>query len=182
MSTPELANYIDLYKIPAIRGYRTEINLNVHEYLKQLDRLLREGFVISIDYGYPARRYYAADRNRGTLLCYHKHQASQNPYQNVGAQDITSHVNFTAVRDWGQRLGLTTLGYCPQGVFLASLGIDEIVSKELAADPGFQTEILKIKGLLFGMGDTHQVIVQYKGQRAVGSLRGFTLKNSLNRL
>ncbi len=182
LSTTDLQDYINLYQIPAIRGYRTEINLNISDYLKRLDNILSEGFVISIDYGYSAREYYAAERNRGSLLCYHKHTAHENPYRNVGDQDITAHVNFTSLKDWGARLGMKSLGYCPQGTFLASLGINEIVSNELETSPNFQIEMLKIKGLLFGMGDSHKVMIQYKGKRDLARLRGFKFKNSLDRL
>jgi SAM-dependent MidA family methyltransferase len=182
LSTPDLADYIELYRIPALRGYRTEINLNIRKYLQQLDNLLAEGFVVSIDYGYSARDYYSAERSRGTLVCYYRHQVNQNPYLNIGDQDISSHVNFTSVRDWGKNLGLKSLGYSPQGVFLASLGIDEIVTRELESHPDFIAELPKIKGLLFGMGDTHKVLIQYKGKRDPGNLRGFALKNSLSRL
>lgn len=182
LSTTDLQNYIDRYQIPAIRGYRTEINLNISDYLNRLDNILSEGFVISIDYGYSSREYYAAERYRGSLLCYHKHTAHENPYRNVGDQDITAHVNFTSLKDWGARLGMKSLGYCPQGTFLASLGIDEIVSNELETSPNFQIEMLKIKGLLFGMGDSHKVMIQYKGKKDLAGLRGFKLKNSLDRL
>jgi len=177
-----LKSYINRYQIPSIKGYRTEINLNISDYLKRLDNILSEGFVISIDYGYAAREYYATGRNRGSLLCYHKHTANENPYRNVGDQDITTHVNFTSLKNWGTVLGMNSLGYCPQGIFLASLGIDEIVSNELETNPNFQIEMLKIKGLLFGMGDSHKVLIQYKGNRNLPGLRGFKLKNSLDRL
>jgi SAM-dependent MidA family methyltransferase len=182
LSNAVLKNYINRYQIPPIKGYRTEINLNISNYLKRLDNILSEGFVISIDYGYAAREYYATGRNRGSLLCYHKHSANENPYRNVGDQDITAHVNFTSLKNWGTVLGLKSLGYCPQGIFLASLGIDEIVSNELETSPNFQIEMLKIKGLLFGMGDSHKVLIQYKGNRNLPGLRGFKLKNSLDRL
>ncbi|CAB1060006.1 SAM-dependent methyltransferase, MidA [Olavius sp. associated proteobacterium Delta 1] len=182
LSTVDLHNYINRFQIPAIRGYRTEINLNILNYLNRLDDILSEGFVISIDYGYSGREYYAAERNRGSLLCYHKHRVNQNPYQHVGDQDITAHVNFTSLKNWGAMLGMQSLGYCPQGIFLASLGIDEIVSNELANSPNFQIEMLKIKGLLFGIGDSHKAMIQYKGKRDLAGLRGFKLKNSLARL
>jgi SAM-dependent MidA family methyltransferase len=182
LSTPELQSYITRYQIPAIRGYRTEINLTLSDYLSRLDKLLSAGFVISIDYGYAAREYYSAERSRGTLLCYHKHRAHEDPYRHVGSQDITAHVNFTDLKDQGELLGLKPLGYCPQGIFLASLGIDEIVSAELETGSNFQTEMLKIKSLLFGMGDSHKVMIQYKGKKDLPGLRGFKFKNSLDRL
>ena len=118
LSTSDLAEYISHYKIPEISGYRTEINLKIWDYLKSLDKILSEGFVISIDYGYSAREYYTAERNTGTLFCYYRHRVNDNPYTNIGDQDITAHVNFTSLADWGNRLGMKTIGYCPQGLFL----------------------------------------------------------------
>lgn len=182
LSTDHLQDYIKRYQIPSQKGYRTEVNLNILQYLKRLDAILTEGFVISIDYGYSAREYYAADRNRGSLLCYYRHTVNDNPYRHVGEQDITAHVNFTALRDWGVEMRMMPLGYCPQGIFLASLGIDEIVSGELASSPNYHKEMLKIKGLLFGMGDTHKVMVQHKGRKEMNALRGFRYKNRLDRL
>jgi SAM-dependent MidA family methyltransferase len=182
LSSAELKSDISRYHIPPIQGYRTEINLNISDYLNRLDNILAEGFVISIDYGYAAREYYSPDRNRGTLLCYHRHKVNENPYVHVGDQDITAHVNFTALRDRGTEIGMMPLGFCPQGLFLASLGIDEIVSAELERSPNFQMELLKIKGLLFGMGDSHQVLIQYKGKKDFEGLRGFQMKNRLDRL
>ena len=101
---------------------------------------------------------------------------------NIGHQDITAHINFSALKDWGNDLGLKTIGYCPQGTFLASLGIDEIVTKELEKDPAFQLELLKIKDLLFDTGESHQAMIQYKGKSHIQDLRGFKLKNRMNRL
>ncbi|MEC4686232.1 MAG: SAM-dependent methyltransferase [Nitrospirota bacterium] len=182
LSTPLLEEYIRRYRIPGITGYRTEVNLRLRGFLEEINNLLSEGFVITIDYGYPSWEYYAEERSRGTLLCYHRHTCNEDPYGYIGEQDITAHVNFSALRDWGEDVGMRTIGYCPQGTFLVSLGIDRVISGMLSADPGFQSEIPKIKGLLLGMGDTHKVMVQYKGNRKSGSLRGFELRNRLNLL
>ncbi len=182
LSRPQLSTYIKRYDFPNIKGYRTEINLRIFEYLKRLHHKLLEGFIISIDYGYSASEYYSEERYQGTLLCYSKHMTNENPYINIGNQDMTAHVNFTSLRDWGNELGLRTLGYCPQGTFLASLGIDKIISKELEIDPHFHKELLKIKNLLFDMGESHQVMIQYQGERNFPTLKGFMLKNRMNRL
>lgn len=181
-STAALPDYISRYAIPAIKGYRTEVNLNINGFMRDVDRILAEGFIITIDYGYPAWEYYAEERRNGTLVCYQRHKISATPYIEVGQQDITAHVNFTSLKDLGQSLGMAPLGYCSQGAFLVSLGIDEVVSRELAHNPTFDRDLLKIKSLLFGMGDSHKVMIQYKGMRDVKSLQGFALKNRLNML
>jgi SAM-dependent MidA family methyltransferase len=182
LSTDDLAAYIERYEIPRVTGYRTEANLKIKEYLTSLNQILCQGVVITIDYGYAAREYYDPQRRTGTLLCYSNHQVDENPLINVGRQDITAHVNFTALRDWGEALGFKTIGYCSQGAFLASLGIDELISTATQRDRGFQKDLQKIKSLLFGMGDSHQVMVQYKGKSEMELLRGFALSNRLNRL
>jgi SAM-dependent MidA family methyltransferase len=182
LSTDDLVVYIERYEIPRITGYRTEANLKIKEYLTSLNQILCQGAVITIDYGYAAREYYDSQRRTGTLLCYSNHQIDENPLINVGRQDITAHVNFTALRDWGEALGLKTIGYCSQGAFLASLGIDELISTAMQRDRGFQKDLQKIKSLLFGMGDSHQVMVQYKGKSEMEILRGFALSNRLQRL
>lgn len=182
LSTPDLEEYLRRYRIPEITGYRTEVNLRLRGFLEEINNLLSEGFVITVDYGYPSWEYYAEERSRGTLLCYHRHTCNEDPYGYVGEQDITAHVNFSSLRDWGEEAGSRAIGYCPQGTFLVSLGIDRVISDMLSADPGFQGEIPKIKGLLLGMGDTHKVMVQYKGRRELRSLRGFELRNRLNLL
>jgi len=182
LSTPGLAEYISRYRIPGKAGYRTEVNLRIRDFLEEINGLLAEGFVMTIDYGYPFWEYYAEERSRGTLLCYYRHTCNEDPYLYVGEQDITAHVNFSSLKDWGEEMGLRTVGYCPQGTFLVSLGIDRVISGMLSADPSFQGEIPKIKGLLLGMGDTHKVMIQYKGKREIGGLTGFELRNRLNLL
>lgn len=182
LSTSDLAAYIARYQLPKISGYRTEVNLRVKDYLADLDRILTEGFVITIDYGYSAHEYYSAHRCSGTLLAYSKHRVNENPLVNIGSQDITTHINFTALRDWGVNANLKALGYCSQGAFLASLGIDQLVARELERNKSFQSELPNVKGLLFGMGDSHQVMLQYKGKKDLANLRGLGLSNRINRL
>jgi len=65
--------------------------------------------LVAIDYGYPAERYYSPARQRGTLRCYYQHQRHHNPYINIGRQDITAHVDFTALEVWGEVCGLDTM-------------------------------------------------------------------------
>ncbi len=182
IKNPALLEYINEYEIPEIEGYRTEVNLEMKGFLNVLSGVLREGFVLTIDYGYPAWEYYLPERTRGTLLCYHRHTVSENPYRLVGEQDITAHINFTSLVRWGREVGFEPLGYAPQGTFLISLGIDRLIQQNLEKDRGFERELPKIKGLLLGMGDTHKVLVQYKGENLPTGLSGFSLRNRLSLL
>ncbi len=174
----EVERYIEEYEIPPLTGYRTEVNLMMNNWLDDISHVLTEGFLFSIDYGYPAWQYYDKERMRGTLLCYYRHRLNEDPYRNIGSQDITAHVNFTSLKRWGETSGLTTVGYCPQGPFLISTRIDRVIEETFGESKDVPLEIMKIKGLLLpeGMGESHKVCIQYKGKGAP-RLSGFTLRN-----
>ncbi len=183
ISSLNLLKYLEEFNIDIASGYRTEINLKTKDWLKEISEILHEGFVITIDYGYTAKEYYDEERTKGTLLCYYKHQVNENPYENIGEQYITAHVNFSSLRKWGEEIGFKTIGYCPQGTFLISLGIDEAITELYSNPPDYESEILKIKGLILpqGMGESHRVMIQYKGER-LPTLRGFSMRNQINTL
>jgi SAM-dependent MidA family methyltransferase len=165
------------------RGYRTEVNLMIRDWLREVSKKLSEGFVMTIDYGYPAWDYYSDERVGGTLLCYHKHKLNENPYENIGEQDITAHVNFSSLKKWGEELGLKTAGYCSQGTFLIALGIDKVITELYGNSPDYLFEVAKIKGLLLpqGMGESHKVMIQYKGEGSP-ELTGFSMRNQAGAL
>jgi len=183
LSRPDIGEYFSDFGVSLGRGYRTEVNLRIRDWLKEAGRILREGFVLTIDYGYTSRDYFSEDRDRGTLLCYYHHQANEDPLKHIGLQDITCHVNFSALKKWGDPLGLTTIGLASQGSFLIAAGIDEEIRK-LSESPGdYQFELARIKKLILpqGMGESHMVMAQYKGE---GSpvLRGFSMRNQMRYL
>ncbi|MCI4625696.1 MAG: SAM-dependent methyltransferase [Candidatus Magnetoovum sp. WYHC-5] len=173
-------NYLKEFNIELPpNNYKTEINLALKDWLSDLATYLIDGFIFIIDYGYPAWEYYSPERNRGTLLCYYKHKINENPYINIGKQDITTHVNFTAIHKWAQSLNFQTLGYCTQGNFLISMEIDKI----LMITTTYMEDLPKIKRLILpqGMGESHKVIISYKGN-AHPELRGFSFKNHISKL
>lgn len=183
VSSLRLNHYFNVYLTEIPRGFKTEINLRIKDWLREIDNILSEGFILTIDYGYTAGEYYDEERSRGTLLCYHRHQYNENPYANIGGQDITAHVNFSSLKKWGDELGLTTVGYCPQGTFLVALGIDELIHELHRNSPDYSSEILKIKGLLLpqGMGESHKVMIQYKGDN-LPAMKGFSIRNQVDYL
>ncbi|MBW4669771.1 MAG: class I SAM-dependent methyltransferase [Cyanomargarita calcarea GSE-NOS-MK-12-04C] len=127
-STFELAKYFDLVGIKITEsvypeGYRSEVNLAALQWLSILSDKLQRGYVLTIDYGYPASRYYNPRRSQGTLQCYYQHHRHSNPYINIGQQDITTHVDFTALEKWGKQCGLDKVGFTQQALFLMSLGL-----------------------------------------------------------
>jgi SAM-dependent MidA family methyltransferase len=178
-----LVEYINEFSLELPEGYRTEINLRIKDWLATIQNILSEGFILTIDYGYPSHDYYSSERNRGTLLCYHKHQTTENPYMNVGEQDITAHINFSSVKKWGEELGFGTLGFCNQGTYLVSLGIDEMIQELLSNQKEYLFEVAKIKKLILPgtIGETHKVMIQYKGKH-IPELRGFSMKNQKDKL
>lgn len=183
VSTPDIVDYFKDFSVELEKGYQTEVNLKIRDWLNTVNAALEEGFVLTIDYGYTARDYYSEDRNRGTLLCYHRHQINEDPLQNVGEQDITAHVNFSSVKKWGDRIGLKTLGFCGQGPFLVSVGIEEEIQKLAAGPDDYLFGLARIKRLIMpqGMGESHMVMVQYKGS-GHPRLRGFSIRNQLRYL
>jgi len=104
-------------------GYRTEVNLQLIPWLKQVSQCLQRGFVLTIDYGYPAHQYYHPARCEGTLQCYYQHRYHDNPYRFVGTQDITAHVDITALERYGEQFGLHPLYITRQSLFLMALGL-----------------------------------------------------------
>ncbi|PSB22175.1 class I SAM-dependent methyltransferase [Phormidesmis priestleyi ULC007] len=129
-STSRLTDYFDLNGIDLFSpnypdGYRTEVNLAALDWLSLVCDRIQRGYILTIDYGYTATRYYNPRRSQGTLQCYYQHSHHNNPYINVGQQDITAHVDFTALEGQGDRCGLKTLGFTQQGLFLMALGLSD---------------------------------------------------------
>jgi SAM-dependent MidA family methyltransferase len=114
--------------------YETEINLAARAFVKSFARLLRRGALLFIDYGFPACEYYHPQRARGTLMCHYRHHAHDDPLVLAGLQDITAHVDFTAMATAGVDAGLEVLGFATQAQFLINTGITEILGETPAHD------------------------------------------------
>lgn len=183
VSNSELTNFFKSNSIYIPPGYRTEVNLKIRGWLEQVNAVMEEGFILTVDYGYTAGDYYSDERSNGTLLCFHRHQTVDDPYSNIGDQYITAHVNFSSLKKWGDELGLRNIGYCPQGTYLVALGIDEVISALYEDSPDYENEVRKIKGLILpqGLGESHKVMIQYKGNRSP-ELRGFSMRNQMGSL
>ncbi|MFO7030066.1 hypothetical protein B9T07_08440 [Limnospira fusiformis CCALA 023] len=133
LSTPQLADYfrlvgIDLLSDAYPEGYRTEVNLAALGWMETVARKLQRGFVLTIDYGYSADRLYSPTRREGTLQCYYQHRHHNDPYIYIGQQDITAHVDFTALQQKGRSLGLQTIGFTQQALFLMALGLGDRIA------------------------------------------------------
>ena len=115
-------------------GDRIEISPAAADWFARAAHGLQRGYALVIDYGYPAATLYRDHRLEGTLRAYRAHSVSDNPFQHVGEQDLTAHVDFTALRRAGEAAGLTFAGQTDQGAFLASLGMGDLLV-ELGQDP-----------------------------------------------
>jgi SAM-dependent MidA family methyltransferase len=188
-STPELAAYFELIGIELTQypdGYRSEVNLAALAWIDTVAQRLQRGYLLTIDYGYLADRYYSLGRRSGTLQCYAQHHHHNDPYINVGSQDITAHVDFTALQRQGDRCGLTAVGFTQQALFLMALGLGDRISTlgqggQQTATAGDITRIFQRRQVLqdlinpMGLGN-FGVLVQSKGLIEGGrSLRGLTV-------
>ncbi|TVQ12087.1 MAG: class I SAM-dependent methyltransferase [Leptolyngbya sp. DLM2.Bin27] len=188
-STPRLADYfafvgIDLADPQYAPGYRTEVHLAALDWMKTVATKLRQGYVLTVDYGYPASRYYSRARAQGTIQCYYHHAHHDNPYSHLGHQDITAHVNFTALERQGERCGLDTLGATQQGMFLMALGLGDRIAalgQIQASDPATVNLAIQRRDRLhqlinpMGLGN-FVVLVQGKGLTATARvLKGLTV-------
>jgi SAM-dependent MidA family methyltransferase len=108
--------------------YETEINLTARAFVKSFAARIERGALIFFDYGFPAAEYYHPQRSRGTLMCHYRHHAHDDPFVLPGLQDITAHVDFTAVADAGIETGHNVLGFVTQAQFLINCGITDILA------------------------------------------------------
>ena len=116
--------------IQSNQPYHSEINLALPSWIKHLSQCLSQGLILLIDYGFPRREFYFPERHMGTLMCHYQHRAHDNPLVFPGIQDITAHVDFTAVAEAAFDNGLTVAGYTHQAAFLASCGIHDLIQQE----------------------------------------------------
>ena len=98
--------------------------------MEDVSKVLGQGYVLTVDYGYPRDVYYSPERTEGTLMTYSEHRRNSDPLQAVGDCDITAHVDFTSLAERGEASGLQLAGYCDQHHFLVALGEEELLEIE----------------------------------------------------
>jgi SAM-dependent MidA family methyltransferase len=183
-SSLELAGYLDTVAVPWREyptGWRCEVGMDISRWLSEATDCLGRGYILTIDYGDLAANLYTAARRRGTLAVYQHHQMRDRPLAQPGRQDITAHVNFSALIEAGHALGLETIGFTTQAQFLGRLGIQSearalasrlypYADSERHTDRG-QSDYLRRSSLLSavstlldpgGLGSFH-VLVQQRG-------------------
>ena len=168
VSTWAINEYFAAQGITLHEGQQAEAGLEACDWITEVGRRIVHGFVLTIDYGHPAAELFDERHMRGTLLAYRKHQVSEDLYASPGDQDLTAHVNFTALETWGKRSGLETVEFTSQTAFLLALGQGNEFADLYDAgqtDPEQVRARLQLKTLIHpeGMGERFQVMLQRKG-------------------
>jgi SAM-dependent MidA family methyltransferase len=157
-------------------GYTSEVNLRVGPWIAALGASLARGVVLLVDYGLPRSHYYHAQRVAGTLRCHFRQRAHDDPFVNLGLQDITAWVDFTRVAEAASVAGLEVSGFATQAAFLLALGIERIVAAAPDAVSGARLAG-EARRLVMPeeMGEAFKVMALARGCEA--PLQGFTLQD-----
>ena len=161
-------------------GYTSELNLAAGGWIGSLAGTLQAGVALLIDYGFPRHEYYHPQRDRGTLMCHYRHRAHDDPFVYPGLQDITAHVDFTAVAERAVEAGLDVLGYNTQGLFLLANGVTELAQSD---DEREQLRLARQVRTLTLPGDMGELFkVMALGRDYEAPLRGFMLQDLRGKL
>jgi SAM-dependent MidA family methyltransferase len=161
---------------PFSENYIIEINLMADAFIKSLYDMLQQGLVLLIDYGFGAKTYYHPDRFEGTLMCHYQHKVHADPFLHVGEQDITAHVNFTAIADSALEAGFRFEGYTTQAQFLLHTGLLEAGSSDTLKTHLSHTQAIHQLTSPSEMGELFKVMALSKNCVSL-SLQGFSGKD-----
>lgn len=181
--SPQLAQRFNAIASELSAGYVSELNLAAEAWVASVAESLQAGVVLLLDYGFPQQEYYHPERQQGTLMCHYRHRAHDDPFVYPGLQDITSHVNFTALAETAVAAGLDVRGYNTQAFFLLANGITELAEK--IAETGERERLhmaQQIQTLTMPneMGELFKVMALSRDYN--GGLRGFELQDLRSRL
>jgi SAM-dependent MidA family methyltransferase len=164
-------------------GYVSEIGFAAEGWVRSVADILEQGVLLLVDYGFPRHEFYHPQRSSGTLMCHYRHRAHSDPLMLTGLQDITAHVDFTAIAEAGTDSKLSLLGYTSQALFLLGCGLDNIATQidqsDVRAYLRFTNEVKKLT-LPHEMGELFKVIALGRGIDL--ALAGFRLQNRRDRL
>ncbi|MBN1378176.1 MAG: SAM-dependent methyltransferase [Gammaproteobacteria bacterium] len=160
-------------------AYCSEINLQLKPWFNSLSDCLQVGVALIIDYGYPRAKYYMPERSMGTLMCHYRHRAHDEPLLWVGLQDITAHVDFTAVAEAAEAATMEVLAFAEQVRFLLDCGVESLLAESMqsAELPAQLNLIHQLKKLVLPgqMGELFKVMAVAKQYNH--PLAGFSKKN-----
>jgi len=163
--------------------YVSEIGLAASAWIAEWGRILERGVLLLFDYGFPRHEYYHPQRSSGTLMCHYRHRAHEDPLWWPGLNDITAHVDFTAIAEAGFEAGLEILGYTSQAQFLFNCGITEILDRLPKNDEKTSVTEARNVGKLISpheMGELFKVIALGRGLKE--PLRGFARGDRIHAL
>jgi SAM-dependent MidA family methyltransferase len=169
-------------RMPPLPGYQSDINLQAEAWVRDLGRWLRRGAAVLIDYGFPQAEYYHPQRLRGTLMCHFRHHAHDQALVLAGLQDITAHVDFTAMADAALEGGLDVMGYTSQARFLMNAGLTDLIQAP-GIDPAQRARQMAALNTLLSeaeMGELFKVLAVGRGLD--GPLLGFARGDRRDRL
>ena len=164
-------------------GYTSEIDLQAEAWVRSAADILKQGVMLLIDYGFPRAEFYHPQRTDGTLMCHYRHRAHDDPLTLVGLQDITAHVDFSAIAEAGTGTGLSLLGYTSQAAFLIGCGLEHLMSASDPDDTRAHLELTQqVKKLTspHEMGELYKVIALGRGIRE--PFPGFAVHDRRGRL
>lgn len=166
-------------------GYQGEVGVLAESWVAAAVGMLRCGVLLQIDYGFSRSEYYHWDRADGTLMCHHRHRSHTDPFHLPGLQDITAHVEFSAMAEAGKRAGADVAGYSTLGSFLISLGLlDRNMAVLADSDPTVESlqrsQELKKLTLPHEMGELFKVLALTRNYAR--PLSGFAMRNKRCRL
>jgi SAM-dependent MidA family methyltransferase len=177
---------LEIEQLALPEDYCSEINIHSREWLVTIAERLRVGVILLIDYGYSRHDYYHPQRSDGTLQCHYQHRAHPNPLIYPGIQDITAHVDFTAIADTALAAGLRVHGYANQANFLLGCDITGYLKQQLESHGEEMAQQLELTNQLKKltmpgeMGESFKVIAL---SRAIEiPLLGFALRDDRHRL
>jgi len=170
-------------EIPPSGRYESELALFARAWMRSLGRLLERGAILVVDYGFAAREFFHPQRSMGTLACHYRHHVHGDPFYLPGLQDVTAHVDFSALAHAATDAGLEMLGYATQARFLVNCGITELLARENPADARrFLPAAAAVQKLLSPaeMGELFKVLAVGKG--IARPLSGFSNGNRAHTL
>lgn len=172
-----------LARLQGVDGFESEINLRAGPWLAELAGSLERGAALLIDYGHSGAEYYHPARNRGTLMCHYRHRAHDDPLVYPGLQDITAHVDFSAIAEAALASGFHVAGYTTQAFFLMGSGLDQLVAESDPNDAEAHLDLVQgVKRLTLPteMGERFKVLGLTRGWD--GPLTGFAMRDMRDRL
>ncbi len=160
-------------------GYTSEINLGLPAWIKTLSDVLNRGAMLFIDYGFSQHEYYHPSRHMGTLMCHYRHFAHSDPMKLIGLQDITAHVDFTALAKAAMGASLNVAGFTNQGSFLIALNLLENSHLDTHEQIKLSQQIQKLTSP-HEMGELFKAMALTKNIEL--PLQGFSLRDFRHRL